>query len=395
MRVFLFALCLLALAPLALACPFCTALAPSLREEFAQYDYIATAVCEGQSGEGSDQAIHDFRISELLQRPISSPASQQTPVVGRIVQGYSNEQVSSGEQTLMFGIDVDGEIAWSPSEPLSNDAVDYVQSMLVLRESESTAGKTAYRAWLDLFWDNLESPDKWVRADAYNAVAAFSIAELQPWSQRIAATEVMQRISQSRTSKEHRRFYWTILALCGDADDAEFARKSIYGQLKRREKSRFASDRIGLDAAISCFLFLGKERALERIEADFFGGAARHSSEMFAAISALRVHAQEFEAIDQKRIGSTLSLLLDDASLADQVIPDLARLEDWAHVSKLMRLFKDAKNSEQFVRVPIINYLRACPLPEAAAALEQCKTIDPVAYRRANVIFPTPKTAKS
>ncbi|MEM8735701.1 MAG: hypothetical protein AAGG44_15815, partial [Planctomycetota bacterium] len=287
---------------------------------------------------------------------------------------------------LMFGIEVDGTIAWSPSESLSSEAVEYVERLLKLREMAASQ-----RLWLDLFWKSLESSDKWIQADAYNAVAGFSIAELKPWAARLPSAEVKQRISQSRTSKAHRRFYWTILALCGDESDADFARKSIKSQLKRRQSSRFASDRIGLDAAISCFLFLGKEKALESVEREFFGETSRHSSEMFAVISALRVHAQEFDAIEKQRIGSTLAMLLDDAALADQVIPDLSRLEDWSHVPKLLKLYRDAKASQQFVRVPIINYLRACPSTEAKEALEQCKDLDPDAYRRARVIFPMPK----
>ncbi|MEM8733123.1 MAG: hypothetical protein AAGG44_02810, partial [Planctomycetota bacterium] len=101
MRVFLFALCFLSLATVALGCPFCTALAPSLREELSQYDFIATAVCKGQSDSGSDRAVHDFRIAELLQVPSAALPTHKAQIVGSVVKGYSNEAIRSGEQALM------------------------------------------------------------------------------------------------------------------------------------------------------------------------------------------------------------------------------------------------------------------------------------------------------
>jgi hypothetical protein len=46
-------------------------------------------------------------------------------------------------------------------------------------------------------------------------------------------------------------------------------------------------------------------------------------------------------------------------------------------------LFKEAQADNIFVREPIVNYLRACPLPEAAAAITELEAIDPEAVRRA------------
>ncbi|MFM8290596.1 MAG: hypothetical protein ACKOC4_02710, partial [Planctomycetia bacterium] len=42
-----------------------------------------------------------------------------------------------------------------------------------------------------------------------------------------------------------------------------------------------------------------------------------------------------------------------------------------------------ATSDNIFVREPIVNYLRACPLPEAAAAVKELEKIDPEACRRA------------
>src|SRR5690606_16613556 len=66
--------------------------------------------------------------------------------------------------------------------------------------------------------------------------------------------------------------------------------------------------------------------------------------------------------------------------------------EDWTQIDKLSQLFKSADEKSSWVRVPVINYLRACPLPEAEQALAELKEIDPAAFKRATSFFPVPKS---
>jgi hypothetical protein len=65
------------------------------------------------------------------------------------------------------------------------------------------------------------------------------------------------------------------------------------------------------------------------------------------------------------------------------VIADLARWQDWSVIDRLVELFEKAEADNIFVREPIVNYLRACPLPQAAAAIATLEKIDPEAVRRA------------
>jgi hypothetical protein len=77
------------------------------------------------------------------------------------------------------------------------------------------------------------------------------------------------------------------------------------------------------------------------------------------------------------------------------VIPDLAKWEDWAVMDKLFDLYKTANEKNSWVRVPVVNYLRACPLPKAKDLLKECEKIDPAAVKRANSFFPTAPAAPS
>ena len=70
------------------------------------------------------------------------------------------------------------------------------------------------------------------------------------------------------------------------------------------------------------------------------------------------------------------------------MIPDLARFEDWTPIDKLFDLYKNGDEKTSWVRVPVVNYLRVCPLPKAKELLKECEKIDPQAVKRANTFFP-------
>ena len=90
----------------------------------------------------------------------------------------------------------------------------------------------------------------------------------------------------------------------------------------------------------------------------------------------------------KERLAEGMRYMLDRPQLADLVIPDLARWQDWSVMDRLVKLFKDAKDDTAWVRVPVINYLRACPLPEAKARIEELKKIDPESVEAGEPVLP-------
>jgi hypothetical protein len=124
------------------------------------------------------------------------------------------------------------------------------------------------------------------------------------------------------------------------------------------------------------------------VEELFLRNQQAEYADTYAAIMALRFHGSETDILPRERILQGLRLMLDRPQLADLVIPDLARWEDWTVMGRLVRLFKEADEKSSWVRVPVINYLRACPLPEAQQSIQELEKIDPAAVKRANTFFP-------
>lgn len=275
---------------------------------------------------------------------------------------------------------------------LSEASQDYVRRVVNFEPasaaiSKDKSGNPAEREQerLRFYLAHLESPDEFIAKDAYNEFAQASLADLQLLKPYLDRVELITRIRDEQTSVERRRLYWTLLSICGEPGDIAVAEEFI---LKTQVAEGIAREAVGLDAAISCYLVLAGERALMRIEADLLRNEQAHYSDSYSAIVAIRVHSDEFKLISNERLSKSFHYVLERPSLADLVVPDLARWEDWTQVDKLMELFENAESDQQFVRMPIVNYLRACPLPEAQVALARCREIDPDVVRRAIAFFP-------
>ena len=144
----------------------------------------------------------------------------------------------------------------------------------------------------------------------------------------------------------------------------------------------------GLDALIACYLTLKGESGLPLVEELFLANKKADYADTYSAIMAIRFHGSEGGVIEKKPLVASLHHMLQRPELADLVIPDLARWEDWDAMDKLMDLYKTADEKSSWVRVPVVNYLRACPLPRAKEMLKECEKIDPASYKRAMTWFP-------
>jgi hypothetical protein len=150
---------------------------------------------------------------------------------------------------------------------------------------------------------------------------------------------------------------------------------------------------------IACYLTLAGEKGLPLVDELFLANKKAPYADTYAAIMAVRFHGTEGDVLPRSALVESLHHVLDRKDLADLVIPDLARWSDWSQIDRLVDLFVKADADNNWVRVPVINYLRACPLPAAKNALKKLEAIDPESVRRANTFFsipvPSRETGKS
>jgi hypothetical protein len=288
------------------------------------------------------------------------------------------EEKPVGTLFLLMGVEPPN-LVWSSPIRVSDRAVAYIKKLPSLPE------KGADR--LAFFQNHLEDEDETLARDAYDEFAIAPYSDVRGLKRRMDAKRLMGWIENPKVQANRRRLYATMLGVCGSPADAERIGKILAGTDLPPDQAEVRS---GLDALIACYVTLRGPEGLDLVDKLFLqrqaaasGGRDVPFAETYAAVMALRFLGEETDIVPRPRVLESLRLLLEEPKLADLVIADLARWQDWSAVDKLVELFKTATADNIFVREPIVNYLRACPLPTAAAAVKDLEKIDPEAVRRA------------
>jgi hypothetical protein len=358
------------------ACPFCSAVQLTFSEEIAANDIavIATLVERPEEPAGSDSdapfaapagaevAKCKFSIAHILKGEDKLGAEENFEALY-----FGQEPV--GGQFLVFAVIIeDKPPAWKTPIALSERGVKYIQEMMAL--PESGADRLAF------FQHYLEDADPLLAVNSYDEFARAPYADVIGLAPRMNHDKLVGWVKNTEISSSRRRLYLTMLGVCGQPEDAAMLEEMIRSPLREHK--------IALDAMIAAYLNLRGPDGLPLIVDLFIKDMDAEYTDTYSAVMALRFHGQERDVIPKEDLKAAMRQMLDRPQLADLVIPDLARWEDWTVVDRLVELFKNADETSAWVRVPVINYLRVCPLPEAKDKIEELRQIDPDAVKRAS-----------
>jgi hypothetical protein len=353
-----------------LACPFCSAVSQTMSEEIGTMDAVVVArlarVSSPQAGgsAGSEIPKAVFEITDVVK---GKSHLGSTKTIEAIYFGTAN----MGDKFLIMGVDPP-RIAWSTPLKVSDRAVEYLCSLEGL--PEKGAGR------LKFFQNYLEDEDELLSQDAYDEFARAPYKEVTDLKKEMDHDRIVALIKNPDIPASRRRLYFVMLSVCGGPDDLPMLEEML--------KSEDRKVKEGLDATVGCYLLLTRADGMPLVEDLFLKNRKAEYVDTYATIMALRFHGTEVDVIERQRILAALHHVLDRPQLAYLVIPDLARWEDWSQMKRLVKMFKEVDEKSNWVRVPVVNYLRACPKPEAKRYIEELKKIDPDAVKRANTFFP-------
>ena len=362
-----------------LACPFCSAVSLTFSQEINQSDaaVIARLVepppasslgpnAEGPLPRAKFEVVDVLKGEDLLRSTNMLDAET-------LIDAIMLEVTTPGDLYLIMGIEPP-EFIWSNPIAINERAVTYLKTLDELPESGPDR--------LAFFQQYLEDEDDVLTRDAYDEFAIAPYDDVRGLENRMDPTALLQWIKTPKIPSNRRRLYATMLGICGTPADASEIEKILLGEELGDDSSDLRS---GLDALIACYVVLVGPAGLDLIDKLFLDRSSRDIpfTETYAAVMALRFLGEESENIPRDRVLESLRLLLNEPKLADLVIADLARWQDWSVIEKLTTIYVDATPENIFVREPIVNYMKACPLPEAASALVKLREIDPDAVRRA------------
>ena len=362
------------------ACPFCSAVSLTFAQEIAQSEAAVIArlvepppasallpTAEGPLPKGKFAVVEVLKGGELVD------ASGHMGADATLIETILLEEKPVGSLYLLMAVEPP-KLVWSSPVPVSERAVVYIRKLADLPEKGPDR--------LAFFQQYLEDQDEPLARDAYDEFAVAPYEDVKGLEDRMDPTQLLAWITDPKVQTNRRRLYATMLGVCGTKADAKEIERILVG--KDLDESE-AEVRSGLDALIACHVTLTGAEGLDLVDELFLKRGDRDVpfTETYAAVMALRFLGEESETVPRERVLASLRLLLAEPKLADLVVADLARWQDWSVVGRLTELFETATADNIFVREPIVNYMRACPLPEAAEALVKLEKIDPDAVRRA------------
>jgi hypothetical protein len=357
----------------ATACPFCAATTQTFTEEMSAMDSVVFAelvklpppIKPGtRLEEGQEIPRASFKI-------VKSVKGSDLVKIGQMIEAIYFGEAKIGSVFLVMGVDPPN-VAWSTPLQVSAITQAYIEELPNL--PTDAVKRLVY------FQKYLEHKEEALARDAYDEFAKTPYDVIRALKSNMDHDQLVTWVSDENIPASRRRLYLTLLGICGTQDDLPML-ETLLKSGERRKKA-------GLDALIGCYLTLRGAEGMPLIEDLFIKNKKSEYADTYAAIMALRFHGTESDVIPRKRILEAMRYMLERPQLADLVIPDLARWEDWSQVDRLVKLFKDADEQTSWVRVPVVNYLRQCPLPAAKEQIKKLEKIDPAAIKRANTFFP-------
>jgi hypothetical protein len=364
----------------AAACPFCSAVSLTFSQEIAQSDAAVIARLVEPPAPGSLLPRAEgplpkgkFTVVEVLKGGAAVDAAGLLGPDAKPLETILLEEKPVGTLFLLMAVEPP-KLVWSSPILVSDRAVGYIRRLGTLPEKGPDR--------LAFFQQHLEDEDDTLARDAYDEFAVSPYADVKGLKDRMDPAQLLAWIENPKVQANRRRLYATMLGVCGTPEAAERIGRILEGADLGPDNAEVRS---GLDALIACYITLRGQAGLDLVDRLFLERTGKDIpfAETYAAVMALRFLGEESDIVPRDRVLASLRLLLDEPKLADLVVADLARWQDWSVVGRLVGIFKDATADNIFVREPIVNYLRACPLPEAAAAITELEKIDPEAVRRA------------
>lgn len=353
------------------ACPFCSAVSLTFSEEIgnSQVALIAKLI-EPPAKPSTDAPASSLDVVKAKFEVVKVLKGEKELGETKTIETVYFGDAPVGSMFLVMGIDVP-TINWGTPIAISERGIEYVTKAIELPKEGVER--------MVFFQDHLEDSDEMLARDAYDEFAKTPYAGVVALKDHMKHDKLIEWIKSPTIPVSHRRLYLTMLGVCGKPDDTVLLEEMI------RSKDRQTKG--ALDALVAAYLTLKGPEGMPLVEELFLKNKDAEYTDTYATIMALRFHGTEEKIIPKDRLLAGIRTMLERPQLADLVIPDLARWEDWSVMDRLVELFKNADEDSNWVRVPVINYLRACPLPQAKERIDELAKIDPDAVNRASTLF--------
>jgi hypothetical protein len=348
---------------ISIACPFCTALKPTLSQRREESSLVVIAECLEAAPK---QAT--FRLHQVLKLAAPFEKTERLTVPVEV-------QLKPGSLAILFGARPAGELTWT-CQPTNELGLGYFAKAPSLRVASAER--------LRYFVRYLEHDDPLVAEDAFNEFGYAPYDAVREVAELLPAENLRRWLADPNVRDERKGFYGLALGLAGRLQDgasqAEFLRQQIVAP---------ANDfRAGFDGILAGYLLLTGDEGLELIEKRFLNNSQAKVGDVRHAMAALRFYQEFVHEVPTPRLGRALRQLLTRPEFAAAAIVDLARWQDWESLPAVAALYKpQPETMDAGIRFAIVSYLMLCPNEQAERELKRIERLDPQTVARASKTF--------
>ncbi len=326
-----------ATAEAAICCPFCEAPSLTLTEQLNQADvavlvqYVESKAADREKGFAGETT---YEIVDVVH-----DAGENYKHGGRIKLDR-DRAARRGDLFVLLGTRGNG-VEWASPLEVSETSFQY------MKQAPPKEANTSER--LKYFVRFLEYPDPLIASDAYGEFANAPYKDITPIKDTFPREKLREWLTDPETPATRLGLYGLMLGLCGTAEDEELMRKKITEPTQ--------DFRLGIDGIMAGYLLLTGEEGLKLIDDTKLRDADIPFSETYAGMQALRfLWTYAPERVSKERLRGSMRILLDRPDLADLVITDLARWEDWSITDKLWELYHDDEYNIPSIKRAIVRF---------------------------------------
>ncbi len=339
------------------ACPFCTALKPTLCQLREQAAVVALAEVAGQADVGKPSGLRLHRVLVGADR-LKGKDSLEITLAMAARPGSLLLVFGSGGETAALG-----DLAW-------NVVGVNETSYAYLARAPSLKTPTAER--LRYFAPFLEHREPLVAEDAYLEFGHAPFDQVSRVAELLPSARLRAWLIDPQVTPERKGFYGLALGL-GAAPGERTANVEFLRQLVLAPEDDF---RAGFDGILGGFLLLAGTEGLALLDERYLANPRAADGDVRHAMTALRFYREYGREIALDPVRQAMRHVLERAEFADSAIADLARWKDWGALAQIAGLYTRSGYNRPAIRRAIVGYLLACPDAAAVKALARLRQVD-------------------
>jgi hypothetical protein len=348
-------LCLLARGS-ATACPFCTALEPTLSQLRAQAGVVVLAEAQHPADGGrATLKVHQVLSGESRWR------------AGESIELVIDRKARPGSLLLLFGNPPSSRATDAPWRAVVVDETSYAYFV------QAPAARLPVVDRLRYFARHLEHRNPLIAQDAYLEFGHAALADVRQVVGLLPSERLRGWLADQAVPPARKGFFGLALGLATD-EQARRANARFLQELIVEPQDDF---RAGFDGILGGYLLLAGESGLELIESRYLANPRAADGDVRHALVALRFYHEYGKDIPAVRLQTAVRRLLARPEFAAAAITDLARWQAWQAPESIAALYEKTDYSTPSTRLAIVGYLLACPLPQARTALRALRDSDP------------------